>query len=123
MTIEKAIEHAKQIARNETECELGCLFKNDNLVGLLYELMFLREEKKLKKENKPLTMRELIEMDGVPVWIDNGDVADPWRWKCYIVNNNYEVNGRIHPCGVDLWGHGTSLSLLQQCGLYLFPEK
>lgn len=67
----------------------------------------------------PLTMEELERMDGQPVWIDNGRGKN----KCYIVNNAYEIHGTVEPCGIDLWGAGTSLSLLVRCGLYRTPPN
>lgn len=69
--------------------------------------------------NDPLTPEELLEMDGIPVWIDNGY----GRNKCYIVNNRYEIHGDVEPCGVDLWGKGTSLSLLVRCVVYRRPPN
>lgn len=67
----------------------------------------------------PLTMEDLERMDGQPVWIDNGRGKN----KCYIVNNEYEIYGTVEPCGIDLWGAGTSLSLLVRCGLYRKPPN
>lgn len=69
--------------------------------------------------NEPLTLEELRKMDGEPVWIDNGH----GRNKCYIVNNGYEIHGEVEPCGIDLWGAGTSLSLLVRCGVYRQPPN
>lgn len=66
-----------------------------------------------------LTMEDLQEMDGHPVCIDNGH----GRNKCYIVNNKYEIHGTVEPCGIDLWGTGTSLSILVRCGLYRNPPN
>lgn len=64
------------------------------------------------EENAPLTLDELREMDGKPVYL----TADN-RW--YIVNNNYLTPyGKRIPCGIDKWGQGTSLSLLAECGMY-----
>lgn len=70
-------------------------------------------------DDDPLTMQDLQDMDGMPVWIDNGY----GRNKCYIVNNRYEIHGDVEPCGVDLWGAGTSLSLLVRCGVYRRPPN
>ena len=77
--------------------------------------------KKSREEHMPLTMEELREMDGQPVWLDNGAAAGPKRWRCFIVNNMYVIDGRVCPCGIDMWGAGTSLSLLAECDLYRKP--
>lgn len=62
--------------------------------------------------NAPLTMEELREMDGQPVYL-----AIDHKW--YVVNLNYwGPGGNRELCGVDMWGNGTSLSLLAECGLY-----
>lgn len=66
---------------------------------------------------KPLTLDELREMDGEPVWLMGDD-------KFYIVNNDFRLPwGKREPCGVDMWGAGTSLSLLAKCGLYRHKPK
>lgn len=66
---------------------------------------------------KPLTLDELREMDGEPVWLMGDD-------KFYIVNNDFRLPwGKREPCGVDMWGAGTSLSLLAECGLYRHKPK
>lgn len=63
-------------------------------------------------DSRPLTLDELQGMDGCPVWL----LSDK---KCFIVNNNFLLPyGERHPCGVDMWGAGTSLSLLAKCGVY-----
>lgn len=63
-------------------------------------------------DDKPLTIEELREMDGQPVYL-----AVDHKW--YIVSLNYiTIYGALLPCGVDMWGQGTSLSLLAECGLY-----
>lgn len=60
------------------------------------------------KEPEPLTLERLRSMDGEPVWLDG---------KCYIVNTDYKSpQGWSDECGVDLWGNGTSLSILARCG-------
>lgn len=76
----------------------------------------LREQE--ERENpKPLTLDELQGMDGEPVWLL------PDR-KCFIVNNNFLLPyGERHPCGVDMWGAGTGLSLLAKCGVYRYLPK
>lgn len=76
----------------------------------------LREQE--ERENpKPLTLDELREMDGEPVWLMGDD-------KFYIVNNDFRLPwGKREPCGVDMWGAGTSLSLLAECGLYRHKPK
>lgn len=69
-------------------------------------------QKTQQVENKPLTMDELQDMDGEPVYL-----AVDHKW--YIVSLNYLTPyGARVPCGVDMWGQGTSLSLLVECGLY-----
>ncbi len=66
---------------------------------------------------KPLTIDELREMDGEPVWLMGDD-------KFYIVNNDFRLPwGKREPCGVDMWGAGTSLLLLAKCGLYRHKPK
>lgn len=66
---------------------------------------------------KPLTLDELREMDGEPVYLAADD-----RW--YIVNTNYLTHyGERVPCGIDMWGQGTGLSLLATCGLYRHKPK
>ena len=66
---------------------------------------------------KPLTLDELREMDGEPVWLMGDD-------KFYIVNNDFRLPwGKREPCGVDMWGAGTSLLLLAKCGLYRHKPK
>lgn len=69
-------------------------------------------------KNEPLTMDELREMAGDPVYLA---VDDKW----YIVNNKYLTpNRECIPCGIDMWGQGTSLSLLAECGVCRRkPEK
>lgn len=76
----------------------------------------LREQE--ERENpKPLTLDELKLMDGEPVWLL------PDR-KCFIVNNDFQLPyGERHPCGVDMWGAGTGLSLLARCGVYRSKPK
>lgn len=71
-----------------------------------------RLQKAQQLDNKPLTMNELRGMDGEPVYL-----ASDKKW--YIVNLDYltQYGARV-PCGVDMWGQGTSLSLLAECGLY-----
>ncbi len=80
-----------------------------------------RHPPKKTRKNGPLTMAELKTMNGQPVWLDNS----PNGWKCFIINLKYPVEyGKgFEPCGVDLWGNGTSLSLLAECGLYHHPVK
>ena len=59
----------------------------------------------------PLTSEQLHEKDGDPIWLKDG--------TCYLVNNNYLTPyGQRVPCGVDMWGQGTSLSLISECGAY-----
>lgn len=76
----------------------------------------LREQE--ERENpKPLTQDELKLMDGEPVWLL------PDR-KCFIVNNDFQLPyGERIPCGVDMWGAGTGLSLLARCGVYRSKPK
>lgn len=76
----------------------------------------LREQE--ERENpKPLTLDELKLMDGEPVWLL------PDR-KCFIVNNDFQLPyGERIPCGVDMWGAGTGLSLLARCGVYRSKPK
>lgn len=69
-------------------------------------------QKTQQLEDNPLTMDELQNMDGEPVYL-----AVDHKW--YIVSLNYLTPyGARVPCGVDMWGQGTSLSLLVECGLY-----
>ena len=74
-------------------------------------------EREERENPKPLTLDELREMDGEPVWLMGDD-------KFYIVNNDFRLPwGKREPCGVDMWGAGTSLSLLAECGLYRHKPK
>lgn len=67
--------------------------------------------------NEPLTEEELLEMDGEAVYL-----AADHKW--YIVSLKFPGPwGNNVPCGVDMWGAGTSLSLLARCGVYLRPPK
>lgn len=69
-----------------------------------------------EQSNDPLTLEELMKMDGQPVYL-----AEDRKW--YIVSVNYETNQFKQPCGVDKWGAGTSLRLLARCGVYRCPPK
>lgn len=73
--IEKAIETIKHISDIDTKYHLGI-----SNYDLLTAIEALRE--KAEQENpKPLTLDELREMDGEPVWIvENGET------KCGVVN-------------------------------------
>lgn len=65
----------------------------------------------------PLTLEELMEMDGEAVYL-----AADRKW--YIVSLKFPGPwGNNVPCGVDMWGAGTSLSLLAKCGVYRRPPK
>lgn len=67
--------------------------------------------------NDPLTLEELLEMDGEAVYL-----AADRKW--YIVSLKFPGPwGNNVPCGVDMWGAGTSLSLLAKCGVYRRPPK
>ena len=79
--------------------------------ALTMAISALREQEE-REDSKPLTLDELQGMDGEPVWL----LPDK---KCFIVNNNFLLPyGERHPCGVDMWGAGTGLSLLAKCGVY-----
>lgn len=73
--------------------------------------------------NDPLTLEELKGMNGHPVWLFDS----PNGWRCFVVNWAYPtVHGDTvisTPCGVDMLGRPTSLSLLVECGLYRHPEE
>lgn len=83
-----------------------------------YDMAISALQEQDERENpKPLTLDELRGMDGEPVWLL------PDR-KCFIVNNDFLLPyGERHPCGVDMWGAGTSLSLLAKCGVYRYLPK
>lgn len=71
----------------------------------------------IQQPNEPLTEEELLEMDGEAVYL-----AADHKW--YIVSLKFPGPwGNNVPCGVDMWGAGTSLSLLARCGVYLRPPK
>lgn len=81
----------------------------------------LRAQQEAEK-NEPLTLNELLEMDGQPVWFNDS----PNGWKCVIINLKFPVpNGRIWftQCGVDAWGRATSLPLLAEIGVYRRPPE
>ena len=62
---------------------------------------------------EPLTMAQLSHMDGEPVYMP-GDR----RWD--LINLNYytqELN-RTEPCGINLYGEASSLSVLERCKIY-----
>lgn len=86
-------------------------------VTALREAIALLNTHKEAQPNDPLTLEELMEMDGQPVYL-----ALDKKW--YIVSVNYEPpRGEAQPCGIDLWGAGTSLRLLAKCGMYRRPPK
>ena len=105
MTTEEAakeyFEHRFRALDGETQRE------EKLMCGIAYRVLRQKTE-----NNAPLTLDELREMDGKPVYL----AADN-RW--YIVNINYLTPcGARMSCGIDKWGQGTSLSLLAQCGMY-----
>ncbi len=95
-------------------------YKDELLDAIDVAISALRAQQEVAK-NEPLTMEELEKMNGQPVWLDNY----PNGWKCFIVNLELptEYGKGFEPCGIDLWGNGTSLSLLVECGLYRHPPK
>lgn len=114
MTIDEAIETVKH----------DLAFNNGNITFMraLGVLVGFAEYHKEAEKNEPLTMEELMEMNGQPVWLDDS----PNGWECFIVNLEYPVENRriwSAQCGVDLRGRATSLQLLSECGLYRRPQK
>ena len=68
-------------------------------------------------DNKPLKLDELMEMSGEVVYL-----AADRKW--YIVNPDYLTPyGARVPCGIDMWGQGTSLTLLSPSGVYRRPPE
>ena len=115
MTVEQAIQRLKMIL------SLYEFDDGEDYLGLIMALSALRDKLKAEK-NEPLTMRELLEMDGQPVWLDDS----PNGWKCFIVNLKFPVPGSRSwstLCGVDMWGRTTSLSVLVERGLYRRPPE
>lgn len=62
---------------------------------------------------EPLSMMQLSQMDGEPVYMP-GDK----RWD--LVNLNYYTQelSRTEPCGINLYGEASSLSVLERCKIY-----
>lgn len=107
-------EHAKNVAFPD-----GFPLDEDVLwnKAALREAIALLKTHPDAQPNAPLTLEELMEMDGQPVYL-----ALDKKW--YIVSVNYEPpRGEAQPCGIDLWGAGTSLRLLAKCGMYRRPPK
>lgn len=71
MTIEAAIKHCEEVSRRSpcTPCER----EHMRLAAWLTELVSLRAQQ--KQPNEPLTLEELREMDGEPVWLETGEVS------------------------------------------------
>ena len=109
-----AIERLKAYEAIGTPEEIKALVAENKR---LHEENFWLTGHRGQEEEKPLTLEELLEMDGQPVYL----VLDR---KWYIVSVNYELpHGMKQPCGVDKFGAGTSLRLLSECGLYRHPTK
>lgn len=128
MTVEEAIqwfsyrvEDAKKALESYGEDDTAEGFKmvaKIRLESAEMALAALRAQEEAEK-NEPLTLKELLEMNGQPVWLNNA----PNGWKCFIVSLYPIKDGKVlsDPCGIDLWGSATSLSLLAECGLYRHP--
>ena len=116
MSIEEIIDKLEEMAADREETILpGCLWY-DEIVPLREAIALLRTHPEAQP-NEPLTLEELLEMDGEVVYL-----AEDHKW--WIVSTKFEgpwENGI--PCGVDKWGAGTSLSLLARCGVYRRPPK
>lgn len=83
----------------------------------LHEAIALLKTHPEAQPNEPLTEEDLLEMDGEAVYL-----AEDHKW--YIVSIKFPGPwGNNVPCGVDMWGAGTSLSLLAKCGVYRRPLK
>lgn len=114
-------EHKEYVKICKDHVGMYLLHQNGNCSSYHDNLTFYLCSPKAKK-NEPLTMEQLKEMDGQPVWLADS----PNEWRCFIVNLAYPVeNGGMSaaPCGVDMYGKATSLSLLAECGLYRRPQK
>lgn len=122
MSIEEIIVTLKALADGAESCAKDTHFTALELKdhersaeALLAAIALLRTHPDAQP-NEPLTLEELMEMDGQPVYL-----AEDRKW--YIVSVNYETHQFKQPCGVDKWGAGTSLSLLARCGVYRRPPK
>lgn len=116
MSIEEVIAKLEEMAEDREDKILpGCLGHDE--IEPLREAAALLKSHPDSQPNEPLTLEELKKMDGQPVYL-----ALDKKW--YIVSVNYEPpRGEAQPCGIDLWGAGTSLRLLAKCGMYRRPPK
>lgn len=103
MSIEEIIEKLEKL-KVETgslacfgcESEHHCSTQGCRLLREAIALLCTHPE---AQPNEPLTLEELMEMDGQPVYL-----AEDRKW--YIVSVNYETHQFKQPCGVDKWGGG-----------------
>lgn len=125
MTIEEAI-HVLTEKRADLQKWIDCTLNPEGTYpdictyakALDVALSALRAQQEAEK-NGPLTLEDLKQMDGQAVWLNNS----PHDWRCFIVNNEYVFHGAIAPCGIDMRGQATSLSLLAEIGLYRRPPE
>ena len=62
---------------------------------------------------EPLTMAQLSHMDGEPVYMPGDKRWDLVNLNCYV-----EALHRTEPCGINLYGEASSLSILERCKIY-----
>ena len=106
-------------SRAVTVLEDGDVESEEYIEALNIAIDALRKRGKRTKHG-PLSMDDLMQMNGLPVFLNNY----PNETRCFIINTAYQADDKHlpTPCGIDRFGNATSLSLLQECGLYLDPS-
>ena len=62
---------------------------------------------------EPLTMAQMSHMDGEPVYMPGDKRWDLINLNCYV-----QALNRTEPCGINLYGEASSLSILERCKIY-----
>lgn len=98
MTNAELIETARRCAQADPDCRHCKCYRAgtcvDGLLSALADALEAAEEEKLERENpKPLTLDELREMDGEPVWAIDGCGNQSWLL--------IDVDDESRPNGID----------------------
>ena len=78
--VDMAISTLRQQEPNDWICTLKCTALMDEGMCSHGGLCCLYESQRTIKENQPLTLDELREMDGEPVWVQSPGIPEYGRW-------------------------------------------